>query len=130
MRTYFGSYGHDQIALRSRVDLLHAAESTELTVIETMTRQIICLAPLRVDTLSVTFLRMSSHTISERTATNVRAELGRQRLSQRRLARAIGYSPAKLYRRLSGEVRITLDELQLIADALQVPRKNLEGPDS
>lgn len=60
-------------------------------------------------------------TLQEHVAREVRAELGRQRMTQGALAAALGRSEAYTTRRLSGEVAFKLDELERIAEILRVP---------
>ena len=59
--------------------------------------------------------------LQEHVAREVRAELGRQRMTQGALAAALGRSEAYTTRRLSGEVAFKLDELEHVADILRVP---------
>ncbi len=54
-------------------------------------------------------------------AAELRAELARQRLSQRELAKRLGTSQAWVSRRLVGEVEPTPEEISQIAGALGVP---------
>lgn len=51
----------------------------------------------------------------------VRAELGRQRVSQRSLAERMGLSQAQISERMCGNVPFRLPELEAVADALGVP---------
>lgn len=60
-------------------------------------------------------------TYSDRVAAEVRAELGRQHKTQRELAEALGVSQVFVSRRLRGEVAFSLEELERIAEALDVP---------
>ena len=53
-------------------------------------------------------------------AANIRAEMARQRISGRELARRLDMNPTSLARRVAGDVDISLDELAHIADALRV----------
>lgn len=48
----------------------------------------------------------------------IRAEMGRQRLSQKELARRLHWSPVYLWRRLSGPVSLSLDDIEAIAAQL------------
>lgn len=59
--------------------------------------------------------------LQEHVAREVRAELGRQRMTQGALAAALGRSEAYTTRRLSGEVAFKLDELEHVAEILRVP---------
>lgn len=53
-------------------------------------------------------------------AANIRAEIARQRVSQRMLAEGLGMSPAALSNRLTGMTPIDVNELDAIADLLGV----------
>jgi len=59
----------------------------------------------------------------------MRAELGRQQLSYRRFALMAGVSYAWLNRRISsGETDLTVEDIQLVADALRVrPERLVRG---
>lgn len=62
-------------------------------------------------------------------AREIRAELGRQQMSNRRLAELIGRSAMWIHRRLStGDTELTFDDAQLIAGALGVPVRQLLNP--
>lgn len=58
-------------------------------------------------------------------AAEVRAELARQQITGRQLARLVGESPAWAARRLAGGTAMDADDLQRIADAIQVPISQL-----
>lgn len=60
---------------------------------------------------------MSSLTV----ALEIRAELARQRKSQRGLARELGWKVPHLTRRLAGTVPLSVDDLEDIAAVLSVP---------
>lgn len=60
-------------------------------------------------------------TLSERAATEVRAEMGRQRMTQTALGAVLGKSQAYVWRRVMGKVAFDLAELEAIAAALDVP---------
>lgn len=64
---------------------------------------------------------MSTPTLRYQVAGNVRAELGRQRRSASWLARQTGMGQTAVSRRLIGEVPIDLDDIELFAEALNVP---------
>jgi transcriptional regulator with XRE-family HTH domain len=51
---------------------------------------------------------------------NVKAEMARRDVTQQQLAERIGMAQQSLSRRLRGETRFSIDELQLIADVLDV----------
>jgi transcriptional regulator with XRE-family HTH domain len=57
-------------------------------------------------------------TPTDTVAANIRAEIGRQRISQRKLAGALGMSPAAMSDRLTGKTPIDVNELHAIAGAL------------
>ena len=59
--------------------------------------------------------------ISETAVTEIRAELGRQRLSARALGIRLGWSHAYMSRRLNGETALTLRDLERIAAELGRP---------
>ncbi|MCT2282589.1 helix-turn-helix domain-containing protein [Micromonospora chalcea] len=59
-------------------------------------------------------------TLSDAVAEEIRVLLTRRRMSQRQLAQALGVSPAWLNYRLTGTQAIDLNDLQRIADTLQV----------
>ncbi|MDG4791881.1 helix-turn-helix transcriptional regulator [Micromonospora sp. WMMD1102] len=65
-------------------------------------------------------------TLAVTAAAEVRAEMGRQRISAAALARALGVSDMYLSRRLSGDDPIPFDlsEIERIAEALGVPVGN------
>lgn len=58
---------------------------------------------------------------TDRVAAEVRAELGRQRMSQEALAARIGISQQALSRRLLGQYPFNTSELAKAAEALKVP---------
>lgn len=53
-------------------------------------------------------------------ATNIRVELARQNLNQTDLAEKLGVYPQWVQRRLSGETKISVDDITAIADALDI----------
>ncbi|MET9313797.1 helix-turn-helix transcriptional regulator [Kribbella sp. NPDC003505] len=62
-------------------------------------------------------------------AREVRAELGRQQMSNRRLAAALGVSFMWVNRRIStGETDLTVDDTERIAAVLGVPLRQLLDP--
>lgn len=72
---------------------------------------------------------MSTHVVapsggapSQLIAREIRAELGRQQLTARRFAMKLGVSYMWVTRRLnSGEVEMTVEDVQLMSEALGVP---------
>lgn len=59
--------------------------------------------------------------LSEIVAAEIRAEMGRQRYTGRSLAMRLGWPPMYLSRRLSGRTSFDLNDVDLIARALEVP---------
>lgn len=58
--------------------------------------------------------------LSAAVASEIRAEVGRQGLSRRRISTELGYSPSYLDRRFSGKVPFRLDELDRVAAYLKL----------
>jgi transcriptional regulator with XRE-family HTH domain len=61
-------------------------------------------------------------------AAEIRAELGRQRISQADLARRLGVSRPWVSRRLNGDTALTIGDIATIADNLGVPVTHFVGP--
>jgi len=61
---------------------------------------------------------------SQRVAAEIRAEMARQQMTQTTLAKELGVVRQWLYRRLSGETPLTIDDVANIAQALGVPASN------
>lgn len=70
-----------------------------------------------------------SPNLTLRVSSEIRAELGRQQMSQRRLSELVGMQPAVFSKRITGTKSrtFTLVELDLIAEALGVPVDQLFG---
>lgn len=68
-----------------------------------------------------------TQTLSERVAEEIRVLLARRRMSQAELARRLHVSGAWLNYRLTGKQPIDLNDLQAIADALEVQPIDLLG---
>jgi transcriptional regulator with XRE-family HTH domain len=62
-----------------------------------------------------------SQPLAQIIATEIRAEMGRQNLSGRQLAEAVGLSQTMASRRLRGLIEFRPSELDKIADLLGVP---------
>jgi transcriptional regulator with XRE-family HTH domain len=62
----------------------------------------------------------ASDTLSLRVAEEIRAMLGRKRVTGRELARRLGVSQPWVSQRLTGHMDISLNDLQRIADALDL----------
>jgi transcriptional regulator with XRE-family HTH domain len=69
-----------------------------------------------------------SHANNRRIADAVRAELARRRLSQAELARQLGYTKPRLWRRMTGRIPFTVAELEAIASVLGCPLERLWKP--
>lgn len=67
--------------------------------------------------------------LSDFIATEVRAEMARQKLSGRWLATKLGLSQPQMADRLNGQIEIRPNELQLIAQILGVPITNFVRDD-
>lgn len=61
-------------------------------------------------------------------AGEIRAELARQRMTQADLATQLGVSRPWLSRRLSGETPLSVGDMVVIAEALDVPVATLTAP--
>lgn len=57
--------------------------------------------------------------------TAIRREMSARGISQRGLARTLGWNPIYTHRRISGAVGLTVPEIEQIADALGVPLAQL-----
>ena len=66
--------------------------------------------------------------VNESVSAEIRAEMGRQKLTQQELARRLGWAPSQLSRRLSGITWLSTDDIDRIADALGIPRHQLLSP--
>lgn len=58
--------------------------------------------------------------LREHAAAELRAELARQRISAAELARRLGWAQSYMARRIDGRVALDLDDLETLADALNV----------
>lgn len=63
--------------------------------------------------------------LTEDVAGNVRAEMARRRIGQPQIAQALGLSQASVSRRLMGQTPIDVNELEVIAQVLDVPISTL-----
>jgi transcriptional regulator with XRE-family HTH domain len=70
---------------------------------------------------------MPSNQHAIRVGNNVRAELARRNESQGSLAERLNMTQQALSRRISGRQAFKVDELQRVADALEVPISDLYG---
>jgi transcriptional regulator with XRE-family HTH domain len=71
---------------------------------------------------------MTQADFNESVSGEIRAQLGRTRMTQQQLARRLGWAPSQLSRRLSGIVPFSTAEIDRIADALGIPRDELTSP--
>lgn len=71
---------------------------------------------------------MVTGSLNQTAAAEIRAEMGRQQLTHRELARRLDWNHVSLGRRLKGTSPLSLDELDHIAAALNVPMQQLLGP--
>lgn len=67
-----------------------------------------------------TVLHMNTEQHRQAVAAEVRAQLGRKNMSKAELAKRTGLSPQSISRKLDGERAISVEELVLIAKALEV----------
>jgi len=71
---------------------------------------------------------MQQADFNERVSAEIRAEMGRKRMTQEELARRIGWQGSQLSRRLSGLIQFRTAEVESIARALDVPLDQLMSP--
>lgn len=71
---------------------------------------------------------MEQTALDERVPSRIRSELRRRRMSQAALARELGRTENFISRRLRGEVSFSVDDLDQVARALDVPLENLVAP--
>jgi transcriptional regulator with XRE-family HTH domain len=69
-----------------------------------------------------------AQTYNETVVAEVRAEMGRRRLSQEDLATALGWTQAAVSRRLTGTVTFSTTEVEQVATALGIPLSQLVTP--
>jgi transcriptional regulator with XRE-family HTH domain len=79
------------------------------------------IAPLIVYGERVNVPHDDTASLSQHVAAEVRAHLARQRISGRRAALMLGWTPPYLSRRLTGEIPFDVDDLAKVADLLGVP---------
>jgi len=65
--------------------------------------------------------------LSRTAAGNLRAHLARVEMTERAAADLIGVDPNWLWRRLHGRGNISLDDVERIAEALEIPISNILG---
>lgn len=62
--------------------------------------------------------------LTHRVASEIRAEMGRQSVTQTRIAEVLGISQPQVSLRLAGSISFSVPELERIAEALGVPVTN------
>jgi transcriptional regulator with XRE-family HTH domain len=67
------------------------------------------------------------HTLADTITREIRAEMGRQRLTQREIAEQHGISRTQISRRFAGLIEFKPSELEKIADYLGVPVTQFVG---
>lgn len=67
-------------------------------------------------------------TYNESVAAEVRAEMARQRMTQRTLAARLGWDQRMLSRRLTSGVPFSTRDIEQLADALAIPLSALTSP--
>ena len=70
---------------------------------------------------SALVFRIVEHSTNDRTASAVRAELARRKISGRHLAEGLGWSVSATWRRLNGTTPFRVDQLDAVAAHLGVP---------
>lgn len=83
------------------------------------------MAGLTISRVATKHDAMSTSTVSEWVAGEVRAHIARQRITGVELAKRMGASQRYVSRRLKGDTPIDVDDLVRIADALDVPVTDL-----
>jgi transcriptional regulator with XRE-family HTH domain len=63
--------------------------------------------------------------LQDHVTAEIRAELGRQDLTQAALAKAMGWTPQRLNRRMKGRAPWSVADVEFIASILDVPRSQL-----
>lgn len=67
----------------------------------------------------------TAEALADHVPRTIRAEMARRGISQEALGRMIGWDQRRVSRRLTGDVAMDLNEIGLIADALNVPLATL-----
>lgn len=80
---------------------------------------------ISIDAYGMTSAPLPTPTLSERVAEEIRAWMGRRRVTGAALAKTLGVSPAWISYRLSGKQPIDLNDLDAIASALKVSPADL-----
>ena len=71
---------------------------------------------------------MQQPTLNDSVTAEIRAEMGRQKISQVELARRLNCAQSQLSRRLQGLIPLSTDDIQQIAEALGIPLSQLMSP--
>jgi transcriptional regulator with XRE-family HTH domain len=72
--------------------------------------------------------RMSEQSFNELILTEIRAELGRQKMSHRELGRRLHWSSTTVHRRLIGRTPLSIDQFHQITQTLKVSPESLGFP--
>lgn len=67
----------------------------------------------------------ASTPVQERVAAEARAQLARRRISGRQVGAMLGWTPAYVSRRLTGQIPFSLSDLEALAMALDIPISEL-----
>ena len=78
-------------------------------------------------TQTVGVLQEHEETLSQRAARRLRGCLAENRISQTDLARVLHMPQQKVSRKVNGQTPLTLDEIQVVSDALGVPLEAVLG---
>jgi transcriptional regulator with XRE-family HTH domain len=65
-----------------------------------------------------------AQSLTDHVVTEIRAEMARQRVTQRQLASVVGVSQVQISKRLSGRIQFDVAELEKVASVLGVPVTN------
>ena len=79
-------------------------------------------------TLIQLHLTLMQSQLIDSVSAEIRDEMKRQSVSQRELARRVGWAQSQLWKRLRGLVPYRTDEIERIARALDVPVSQLMSP--
>lgn len=71
---------------------------------------------------------MENQNLNESVSAEIRAEMARQRLTQRQLALSLGWTQPQLSKRLLSKIAFSTDELERIARLLGIPVHELTSP--
>ena len=78
--------------------------------------------------MPATMFRMSEQTFNDMLLAEIRAEMGRQKISQRELGRRLGWASTTTFHRLSGRTALSAAQLHEITKVLGVSASSLGFP--